>query len=244
MPSVKTQAIVLKNADYRDHDRMLTLLTPQFGRIDALCRGCKRNNSPLLAASECFCCGEYMLYQSKNKYSVTSCSITDAFYPLRENFEQLKYAFYILSVCEAAAYPGIESLSMYTLLIRSLTRLSYRNYDPVEVTSSFLLFFSIIQGYRPEISKCIVCGKNVSDMNDPLLFDIDAGGIVCEHDAGSGSSLFRISEKERNWIAFVSKNGIEKNGADTVRPPFQLLKKYVESRLERNLPAGKDLTDS
>ena len=33
MPSIITQAIVLRHADYREHDRMLTLLSPSMGRI-------------------------------------------------------------------------------------------------------------------------------------------------------------------------------------------------------------------
>ena len=39
MPSVTTQGIVLRHADYREHDRMLTLLSPSMGRVEALCRG-------------------------------------------------------------------------------------------------------------------------------------------------------------------------------------------------------------
>ena len=37
-----TDAIVLRHADYRDYDRMLTLFSPEYGRIDAIARGCRR----------------------------------------------------------------------------------------------------------------------------------------------------------------------------------------------------------
>ena len=36
-----TDAIVLRHADYRDYDRMLTLFSPEYGRIDAIARGCR-----------------------------------------------------------------------------------------------------------------------------------------------------------------------------------------------------------
>ena len=48
MPQVTTHAIVLRRADYRENDRMLTLFSPSLGRIDALCRGCRRQKSPLM----------------------------------------------------------------------------------------------------------------------------------------------------------------------------------------------------
>ena len=65
MPTLTTQAIVLRHADYREHDRMLTLLSPAYGRIEALCRGCKRPQSPLLSASEWFALGEYVLFPAR-----------------------------------------------------------------------------------------------------------------------------------------------------------------------------------
>ncbi len=36
MPAITTQAIVLRHADYREHDRMLTLRAPPLGRAEAL----------------------------------------------------------------------------------------------------------------------------------------------------------------------------------------------------------------
>ena len=42
MAQITTNAIVLRRADYRENDRMLTLFSPTHGRIDALARGCRR----------------------------------------------------------------------------------------------------------------------------------------------------------------------------------------------------------
>ena len=40
MPLLTTAALVLRRADYGDYDRMVTLLTPGHGRLDAVARGC------------------------------------------------------------------------------------------------------------------------------------------------------------------------------------------------------------
>ena len=144
MPSMTTQGIVLRHADYREHDRMLTLLTPAHGRIDALCRGCKRPQSPLLSASEWFALGEYVLYTGKGRMTVTSCSLTEGFYPLRTHYECLQYATYLLSVAEAAAQPGEEAAQLFTLLARSLTRLAYSNRDARAVVAAFLALSAAI----------------------------------------------------------------------------------------------------
>ena len=78
MLSITTQAIVLRHADYREHDRMLTLLSPSMGRVEALCRGCKRPQSPLLAASEWFALGENVLFSGKGHMTVTACDLTES----------------------------------------------------------------------------------------------------------------------------------------------------------------------
>ena len=91
MGQITTNAIVLRRADYRENDRMLTLFSPTLGRIDALCRGCRRQKSPLMAASELFCSGEYVLYQARERTTVISCQIADSYYPLRADYERLSH---------------------------------------------------------------------------------------------------------------------------------------------------------
>ena len=36
MPALNTSALVLRHADYADYDRMVTLFSPEYGRIDAV----------------------------------------------------------------------------------------------------------------------------------------------------------------------------------------------------------------
>ena len=42
MKQTEHTAIVLRYANYRDNDRMLTLFSPTKGRIEALARGCRK----------------------------------------------------------------------------------------------------------------------------------------------------------------------------------------------------------
>ena len=239
MPTIKTQGIVLRTADYRDNDRMLTLLTPR-GRMDVLSRGCRKNKSPLLAASECFAFGEYVLYQAKGRSTVSSCTLNDAFYPLREDYDKLKYAAYMLALCDAAAYPELPGADMFTLLIRSLTRIAYQDMDPRAVTAAFLLFLSVILGYRPQTDTCLVCGKEIRET--PCLFDPVNGGLVCrEHPIPPGAVMHPIAGNETAWIRDVITRGIEKTAFPAEDAPFAILKTYVETQMDKRIPAGRRL---
>ncbi len=239
MPSITTQAIVLRHADYREHDRMLTLLSPSMGRLEALCRGCKRPQSPLLAASEWFALGEYVLYTGKGRMTVTSCSLTESFFPLRTDYERLKYATYLLAIAEAAAQPGDRAVELFTLLARSLSRLAYGTLDPQAVSAAFLLHYSAVSGYRPRLSHCAVCGRRMED-HEIRLMDIENGGLLCEKCQSGLSQARPVTAAQTRWMRDVLERGIDKTGLPPADAPGPLQAAYVEARMEKPLP-GKGL---
>lgn len=234
MAAVTTQGIVLRHADYREHDRMLTLLSPQLGRVEALCRGCKKPQSPLLAASEWFSLGEYVLYAGKGRMTVTSCNLTESFYPLRTDYDRLKYATYLLSLAEASAQPGERAVELFTLLARSLFRLSYGEKSPEAITAAFLLHFSAISGYRPRLSHCVHCGKRMED-SEIRLMDLEEGGLICASCAQTLDAVQRVSPAQVNWMREILAIGIDKSDLPEQDAPGVLLSRYAEMRLEKNI---------
>ena len=58
MIQTENTAIVLRRVNYRDNDRMVTLLSPSRGRIDAIIRNCRKPKSHNLNAAELFALGE------------------------------------------------------------------------------------------------------------------------------------------------------------------------------------------
>ena len=85
MIQTENTAIVLRNADYRDNDRMITLLSPSRGRIDALIRSCRKPKSHNLNAGELIALGDYMLVEKNGRNTVTSVRLIETFYPLRND---------------------------------------------------------------------------------------------------------------------------------------------------------------
>lgn len=234
MPSLTTQAIVLRRADYREHDRMLTLLSPSMGRVEAVCRGCKRPQSPLLAASEWFALGEYVLYAGRGRMNVSSCNVTESFFPLRADYDRLKYATYLLSVTEAVAQPGERAVELFTLLARSLSRLAYTDRDAQAVSAAFLLHLSAISGYRPRLSHCVHCGRRMED-GEIRLFDIENGGLLCASCQNSRVQARPVTPAQVRWMRDVLLRGIDKTDLPQADAPGALLGNYVEARLEKTV---------
>ena len=204
MGQITTNAIVLRRADYRENDRMLTLFSPTLGRIDALCRGCRRQKSPLMAASELFCSGEYVLYQARERTTVISCQIADSYYPLRADYERLSHGVYALELCGAAVQPAQENERLFLLLLRALAYLSYDTVAPRRVTAVFLMGMMSLLGFRPQVGRCAQCGTPIAldgraDDDYAAYFGAQAGGVLCEHcGAGWRRSRRRASVRMRS----------------------------------------------
>ena len=240
MANVTTQGIVLRYADYREKDRMLTLLTPFSGRVEAVARGCRRPGSPLMSCAELFAYGEYVLYQGKGRSGVVSFSLIDSFYPLREDYDRLRYASYMLQMLEAQAIPGERADRLFQLLIRSLKRLCYMPLDPRAVTAAFLLMGAALSGYRPRLSHCVHCGRRVPE-TEARLFDIEEGGLCCDDCATWQRPALPVNARQLFWMKDVLQAGIEKTDRPPEDAPLPLLKKYLETRLEFSPPSGKGL---
>lgn len=237
MATLTTRGIVLRFANYRDHDRMLSILSPDYGLIDAQSRGCRRPKSPLMPASELFVYGEFVLYRSNDRFTLTSCQIDDTFYPLRLEHYKLTCASYMAALCHAGAQPGQEARQLFELLLRGLYLLGYsRQSDTLTLTTAFLLQFADRTGYRPRMRRCAHCRTPLPE-EGPWRFDIAAGGFCCGNCASRAT--WPVTMEEYIWMCRVIKNPLAEMEDTGEKRLFDMLRRYVESRLETPIKVSR-----
>ncbi|MBQ3574908.1 MAG: DNA repair protein RecO, partial [Clostridia bacterium] len=125
MPTLSTPALVLRRSDYSDYDRMVTLFSPQYGRIDAVARGCRRPKSPLLNACEPFTSGEFQFYQKGERFTMEQCQITESFYELRTDYDRLQHGVYWLKLLDASVMSDVPMPDLFLITLRALAHLNY-----------------------------------------------------------------------------------------------------------------------
>lgn len=237
MAALTTRGIVLRFANYREHDRMLSILSPDYGLIDALSRGCRRPKSALMPASELFVYGEFVLYRSNDRFTLTSCQLDDTFYPLRLDPYRLTCASYMAALCHAGAQPGQEAQRMFELLLRGLYQLGYdENNTPLTLTTAFLLQFADAMGYRPRMRRCAHCRTPLPE-EGPWQFDVAAGGFCCRNCASRAT--WPVTMEEYIWMCQVIKNPLSRHFATGENNLFEMLRRYVESRLETPIKVSR-----
>ena len=177
-PNLNVSALVLRRADYRDYDRMVTLLTAEQGKLDAVARGCRRPKSELMNAAEPFVCGQYQLYFSRERYSVNQCKVTDGFLPLRMDMDKLIIASAWMRILEKSAPEGMECRELFDLTLNALTFLTYSELPAELIDAMFKLKLTRVCGFSPRADACAVCGIGAGET--VLRFDAMRGGCVCD----------------------------------------------------------------
>ena len=172
-----TDGIILRRADYKDYDRMVTIMSPKLGRIDAIARGCRRPKSPLGSVSDVFCAGQFTINVTHERHSIVQCALSDSYYDLRADYERLLHGMYALSLADAATLPGESCEPIFFLLLKALAHLCYTDLPAALLTSAFEMRYMPLMGYQPQMERCVICGKALPDS---ARFDEARGGVVCE----------------------------------------------------------------
>lgn len=100
MANVKMNGIILAENNVGDFDKMLTMLTPGVGKISCVAKGARRPKSALLAGTQLFCFGEYLMYKGTETYHINSVETIEVFYNIRTDLDKLKYAIHINKIIQ------------------------------------------------------------------------------------------------------------------------------------------------
>ena len=237
MIQTENTAIVLRRVNYRDNDRMITLLSPSRGRIDTLLRNCRKPKSRHLNAGELFALGDYMLSEYGGRSVVTSVNMIETFYPLRNDLERLTCGTYLLGLAEAVAEPEQEQRELFMLLLHTLSRLAFSDQDWRPLITGFLLHFSACQGFKPRLNHCVFCGKSMTG-EGPFFFDSEAGGLCCGG-CRTRRDQVPLTPGQVGWCRNALKSGSASwvnSGEETA--PLAVMRSFVESRLGKRLKSA------
>lgn len=154
-----TRALVLREAKYKEADKMLTLLTEKEGKLSASARGALRKSCKYSAAAQQLCWAEFTLFHNRGKWTVNEGSTIEQFLGLRGDLGALALGSYIAELLDAVSdedFPNSEALS---LGLNSLYALSRGLYPPEHIKAVFELRLMCIAGYEPYLDGCSVCGE-------------------------------------------------------------------------------------
>ena len=234
MANVKTNGIVIAENNLGDFDKMLTILTPGLGKISCVAKGARRPSSSLLAGTQVFCFGEYLMYKGTTTYHINSCETIEMFYNLRTDLDKLKYAMHILKIVQDVTGENQNCYNVLQLLLNTLYTIANSDKDLELVLGIFKLRLLCILGFAPRIEKCVNCGEE----EKTYQFSLKDNGFKCISCAKQDKSSISMSESTQNAIIYVitapSKKLFSFNLKDEALEEFKLITKlYFNEKLEK-----------
>lgn len=221
---------MLKAVDYNESDKILTLLTADFGKISAGIKGVKKAGAKLKFAAQPFCFAEYVLSKRGDRYTVINCSECESFYDLRTDIKKFYAACALSEAALALTFEGGDCSEILYKCVRTLTDMCTA--DEKLPLINFLLFALEKSGYAIAVDNCTECGAFLKNA-EKMRFDFDSGAFTC-FDCGNGAGVSRVTYNVLRKLAgkdfdesFVKSEG-EKRA-------LKLIKEYFSYKTDTSL---------
>lgn len=143
--------MVLEVSPVNDYDRRVVILTKDRGKITAFCRGARRLNNKMMAATNQFAFGQFKLYEGKNAYNLADAEITHYFEELRTDFEGAFLGMYFLEIASYYTRENNDDIMMLMLLFQSIKAIIKENLDNRLVRSIYEIKAMVINGEFPGV---------------------------------------------------------------------------------------------
>lgn len=172
----KTEAIILRQRKLGEADRILTLLTPTLGKLDAKAKGVRKTMSRLSGHLQPLNRVVVQLAQGHAADVITGVETLDSFRGLRDDLDRLSRALYAAELTDRITAEHVHSFPIFRLMLETLTRLERGN-DSDLALRYYEMRLLDQSGFRPELDRCVGCTRELEPVDN--FFAAIAGGAIC-----------------------------------------------------------------
>lgn len=199
-----------------------------------MAKGARRTKSALLAGTQMFCFGEYLVYKGSETYHINSVEPIEVFYNLRINLDKLQYAVHINEIVQDVTHENQNCFKILQLVLNTLYTISETDKNLDMVLGVFKLRLLCILGFTPQIMQCTSC----KEKEDLIYFSIKDNGLKCKICGKQDTSTIQISESTLNAIRYTvvasPKQIYSFHLKDQALEEFKLLNQlYFNEKLEK-----------
>ncbi len=203
MPLVRTRGVILKSQKWGDADRIVTIFSPNLGKIRGVARGARRMKTRFGGMLEPFGLVDLTLFQKtpESLGQISQIDLVMSYAAIREDLTVMMAAARMVKMVEAITVDRDPNPGMYATLVHGLESLS----PDTDVALTALLFQIHVlghTGFRPQLDSCTECGK-VRPEQRPQWFSPRLGGVVCQDCSQQG--VGRMLSLSKGSVAFIEQ---------------------------------------
>lgn len=183
----KATGINLKAQPFGEADRLVTILTQEFGLIRAIAPGARKHKSSLGGRTGMFVVNELLIAKGRSLDKITQAETVKTYPGLSKNLGKLAASQYLAEIVLSQALSEQPQQELYELLNEHLSRL-----QAIPSTEAMSVFAHLAQavfhllalaGLTPQVQACCLTGRILTpDFTDPkpqVGFSVSAGGTIC-----------------------------------------------------------------
>lgn len=202
---IKTKGVVIKQRNIGEKDAIITILTGEYGVIEASARGVKAMKSKLQAGTQPLSFCEFTLFQGKSSYIINDAECLESFYNIRLDVEKFSLASYFCEIIAYAAMPEENASEVTRLLLNTLYVISKSLCEDMFVKAVFEFKFMCISGFSPDLSCCSACGSTELSGGALLLSDGICVCADCEKGCANNSKA-QLNDSVIKALRYISEN--------------------------------------
>jgi DNA repair protein RecO (recombination protein O) len=177
VPTYEADAIVLRRLDYGEADRILTLLSRQYGKFSAIAKGIRKGKARHGSALDLFSHSRMMLAKGRNLDVVAQVERRSDVRHIAGDVRRTAYACLVAEVVDKVVEDRHPVDDIFDLVLVTLARLDNQARSSRADAAWFLMRVLDLLGYQPQLFDCPGCNQPLPETAgwfSPLL-----GGILC-----------------------------------------------------------------
>lgn len=239
----KTEAIVLKDYDLGEQDKIVVFYSRRYGKIRAIAKGARGIKSRFACVIQPPSYNSLLIYKNrKGSLDVVSeCIAKYQFLGIKKDLVRFAYVCYLIELIDKLTEQGESQSSLFRILLKSLFLMeSIPKCSLGLLIESFQLKLLNILGYQPYLEGCINCGKKVSSTSY-FYFSLRLGGLLCQNCKsidGRRVSLSREAFLLMRRLLFLKLEEIsgEKINKEIVKETEAVLRTYLSYQGQIKMP--------
>lgn len=170
------RGIILKTSDYKEADKLLTILTLEKGKIMVKARGVKKPSSKLKAFCQSFCFADFEVVESKGGYILSGVNQIESFFDLVLDIDKFSVGGKVLEVLDRICVENESYTALFVESLKALKTICYKEGKEKLALCKFLFELLNYEGFRLNLNKCSTCK---SALVGDLFLDTKSGEVVC-----------------------------------------------------------------
>jgi hypothetical protein len=124
MRSVRTEGIIIKRRNFGEADRLLTVITPYYGKLTIKAAGVRKITSRRSAHIELLNHSALSLYKGSGMHVLTEAKMLDDHAAIKKNFTKVGFAYHLCELVDGLCPEGQDNNKVFFLLRKTLLQLA------------------------------------------------------------------------------------------------------------------------